>query len=138
MNAQNQTYYNPSYDKPENEPDFFKEVSEDGIKRFMSILDELFKAVEKLGGSVNDDLSIKIRSDIVRIRVAEAKDKIKHELTKQEAQALLKYEDEIKRHSWASKPQIVNMIMSIMVELELYLERKAIFVILRKKNWKIV
>ena len=36
-NAQNQTYYNPSYDKPENEPDFFKEVSEDGIKRFMSI-----------------------------------------------------------------------------------------------------
>lgn len=55
---------------------FFKEVSEDGIKRFMSILDELFKAVEKLGGSVNDDLSIKIRSDIVRIRVAEAKDKI--------------------------------------------------------------
>lgn len=105
-NAQNQRYYNPSYDKPENEPDFFKEVSEDGIKRFMSILDELFKAVEKLGGSVNDDLSIKIRSDIVRIRVAEAKDKIKHELTKQEAQALLKYEDEIKRHSWASKPQI--------------------------------
>lgn len=62
----------------ENEPDFFKEVSEDGIKRFMSILDELFKAVEKLGGSVNDDLSIKIRSDIVRIRVADAKDKIKH------------------------------------------------------------
>lgn len=53
-NAQNQTYYNPSYDKPENEPDFFKEVSEDGIKRFMSILDELFKAVEKLGGSVNE------------------------------------------------------------------------------------
>ena len=105
-NAQNQRYYNPSYDKPENEPDFFKEVSEDGIKRFMSILDELFKAVEKLGGSVNDDLSIKIRSDIVRIRVAEAKDNIKHELTKQEAQALLKYEDEIKRHSWASKPQI--------------------------------
>lgn len=105
-NAQNQRYYNPRYNKPENEPDFFKEVSEDGTKRSMAILDALFKAVEKLGGSVNDDLSIKIRSDVVRIRVAEGKDKIKHEITKQEAQALLKYEDERKRHSWASKPQI--------------------------------
>ena len=27
-------------------------------------------------------------------------------MTKQEAQELLKYQDEIKRHSWASKPQI--------------------------------
>lgn len=106
MNAQNQRYYNPRYNKPENEPEFFKEVSEEGIKRLMAILDALFKAVEKLGGSVNDDLSIKIRSDIVRIRVAEAKDKIKHEITKQEAQELSRYEDEIKRHSWASKPQI--------------------------------
>lgn len=105
-NAQNQRYYNPRYNKPENEPDFFKEVSEDGTKRFMAILDALFKAVEKLGGSINDDLSIKIRRDVVRIRVAEAKDKIKHEITKQEAQALLKYEDERKRHGWASKPQI--------------------------------
>lgn len=105
-NTQNQSYYNPRYNKLENEPEFFKEVSEAGTKRFMAILDAVFKAVEKLGGSVNDDLSIRIRSDVVRIRVAEAKDKIKHEITKQEAQALLKYEDEIKRHSWASKPQI--------------------------------
>mgnify|MGYP001237557405 CR=1 FL=1 len=105
-NAQNQRYFNQRYNKPESEPDFFKEVSEDGTKRFMAILDTLFKTVEKLGGSVNDDLSIRIRSDVVRIRVAEAKDKIKHEITKQEAQALLKYEDERKRYSWVSKPQI--------------------------------
>ena len=72
----------------------------------MAVLNTVFKAIEKLGGTVNDDLSMKIRGDVVRIRVAEAKDKIKHEITKQEAQALLKYEDEKRRYSWASKPKI--------------------------------
>ena len=72
----------------------------------MAILDAVFKAVEKLGGSVNDDLSVKIKNDIVRIRVAEAEDKVKHELTKKEAQELIQYEDEIKRNKWASKPRI--------------------------------
>jgi hypothetical protein len=104
--AQSREYYNPRYNKPADEPEFFKEVSEEGIKRFMCILDILYKTIEKLGGEVYDDLSIRIRRDVVRFRVAESKDKIKHELTKQEAQALIKYEDEKKRHSWASKPQI--------------------------------
>lgn len=104
--AQSREYYNPRYNKPANEPEFFKEVSEDGIKRFMGILDTLYKAIEKLGGTINDDLSVKIRSDVVRFKVAEAKDKVKHELTKKEAQELIRYEDERKRYSWASKPQI--------------------------------
>lgn len=104
--AQSREYYNPRYNKPANEPEFFKEVSEDGIKRFMGIMDTLYKAIEKLGGTINDDLSVKIRSDVVRFKVAEAKDKVKHELTKKEAQELIRYEDERKRYSWASKPQI--------------------------------
>ena len=104
--AQKQPYYNPRYNMPDNEPEFFKEVSESGTARVMAILDAVFKAVEKLGGSVNDDLSVKIKNDVVRIRVAEAKDKVKHELTKKEAQELIQYEDEIKRNRWASKPRI--------------------------------
>lgn len=104
--AQKQTYYNPRYNKPGNEPEFFKEVSESGTVRVMAILDAIFKAVEKLGGSVNDDLSVKIKNDVVRIKVAESEDKVKHELTKKEAQELIKYEDEIKRNKWASKPRI--------------------------------
>ncbi len=72
----------------------------------MAILDALFKAIEKLGGSVQEDLSVRIRSDIVQFKVAESQDKIPHELTKQEAQALIKYKDEPKHNSWASKPQI--------------------------------
>jgi len=104
--AQSQTYYNPRYHKPDNEPEFFKELSEEGMKRIIAILDVLFKVVEKLGGTVNDDLSMKIRSDIVRIRVAEGQNKVQHELTKQEAQALVNYNDEVKHHHYASKPQI--------------------------------
>ncbi len=105
-NAQKQTYYNPRYNKPDNEPEFFREVSENGMSRLMAILDAVFKAVEKLGGSVNDDLSVRIRSDVVRIRVVESEDKVKHELTKKEAQELIQYEDEAKRNKWASKPRI--------------------------------
>ncbi len=104
--AQKQTYYNPRYNKPDNEPEFFKGVSESGTARVMAILDAIFKAVEKLGGSVNDDLSVKIKNDVVRIRVAEAEDKVKHELTKKEAQELIQYEDKIKHNKWASKPRI--------------------------------
>ena len=104
--AQKQPYYNPRYNKPDNEPKFFKEVSENGTARLMAILDAVFKAVEKLGGSVNDDLSMIIKNEVVGIRVAESVDKVKHELTKKEAQELIQYEDEVKHNHWASKPRI--------------------------------
>lgn len=38
--------------------------------------------------------------------MVESQDQVKHEMTKQEAQALVKYNDDIKNHRWASKPQI--------------------------------
>ena len=104
--VQRQAYYTPHYNKPDNEWEFFKDVSEKGTARFMAILDAVFKAVEKLGETVNDDLSIKIKNDVVRIRVAEAEDTIKHELTKKEAQELIQYEDNIKQNKHPSKPHI--------------------------------
>ncbi len=104
--AQSERYYNPRYNKPENEPEFFKEMSDVGMVRAIAILDVIFKAVESLGGSVNNDLSVKIREDIVRFRMAEGQDQVKHEMTKQEAQAVVKYNDDVKNHRWASKPQI--------------------------------
>ena len=70
------------------------------------ILDALFCAVEELGGKVNADLSMRVMADTVRIRIAEGQDKVKHELTKQEARALVEYNDKVKRNGWASKPQI--------------------------------
>ena len=104
--AQNRSYYNPRYNKPENEPEFFNEMSDECIPRAIAILDTVFKAIESMGGSINSDLSVKIRGDIVRFRMVESQDQVKHEMTKQEAQALVKYNDDIKNHRWASKPQI--------------------------------
>ena len=74
--------------------------------RAIAILDTVFKSIESLGGSINSDLSVKIRDDIVRFRMVESQDQVKHEMTKQEAQELVKYNDDIKNHRWASKPQI--------------------------------
>ena len=104
--AQNRSYYNPRYNKPENEPEFFKEMSDECMPRAIAILDTVFKAIESMDGSINSDLSVKIRGDIVRFRMVESQDQVKHEMTKQEAQALVKYNDDIKNHRWASKPQI--------------------------------
>ena len=88
------------------EPDFFNEMSDEGRSRAFAILDALFKTIESLGGSINHDLSMKIRNDVVRIRMAEGQDQIKHELTKEEARELVRYNDAVKNHHWASKPQI--------------------------------
>ena len=104
--AQSRPYYNPRHNKPENEPAFFKEMSDECMSRAIAILDTVFKSIESLGGSINSDLSVRIRGDIVRFRMVESQDQVKHEMTKQEAQALVKYNDDIKNHRWASKPQI--------------------------------
>lgn len=93
-------YYN-------NKPPFLAGIiSNEMLPRVYRILDALFRQVESLGGSVNDDLSLQLRNEHVSLEIAEAQDQVKHVITKQEAQALLVYEDEMRRHSWASKPQI--------------------------------
>ena len=56
--AQNRPYYNPRYNKPENEPEFFKKMSDECMPRAIAILDTVFKAIESLGGSINSDLSV--------------------------------------------------------------------------------
>mgnify|MGYP005750334281 FL=1 len=104
--ARNQRRYPSRYNKANNEPAFFNEISAVSQQRAFLILDALFCAVEDLGGKVNADLSMHVMTDTVSIRIAEGQDKIKHELTKQEARALVEYNDQIKQNKWASKPQI--------------------------------
>ncbi len=104
--AQSKQYYNPKYDKPDNEPTFFSEMSNEIKPRAMQILDAIFCVVEKLGGEINEDLSAKIKNDTVRFRLCEGKNKIKHELTRQEARGLVEYNDKIKNNKWSNKPQI--------------------------------
>lgn len=104
--ARNQRRYPSRYNKANEEPAFFNEISAASQQRAFLILDALFCAVEDLGGKVNADLSMHVMTDTVNIRIAEGQDKIKHELTKQEARALVEYNDQIKQNKWASKPQI--------------------------------
>ena len=103
--AQNQRGYQRR-NRPDDEPAYFNEISPESQQRAFLILDALFCAVEELGGKVNADLSMRVMADTVRIRNAEGQDKVKHELTKQEAWALVEYNDRVKRNGWASKPQI--------------------------------
>lgn len=88
------------------QPIFMNEVSESGLKRIIVILDTLFKVIEKLGGEIKQDLSMKIREDLVSVSFAEGQDKKTHELTKKEAKELLEYKEKIKFQQYASKPQI--------------------------------
>ena len=103
--VQNQRGYQRR-NRPDDEPAFFNEISPESQQRAFLILDALFCAVEELGGQVNADLSMRVMADTVRIRIAEGQDKVKHELTKHEARALVEYNDRVKRNGWASKPQI--------------------------------
>ncbi|WP_366923891.1 hypothetical protein MFMK1_000810 [Metallumcola ferriviriculae] len=81
-------------------------ISNETLPRVYRILDALFRQVENLGGTVNDDLSLQIRGEYVHFEVSESQDKIKHEITRQEAKDLLLYEDAKRHNTWASEPQI--------------------------------
>ena len=100
---QNTSGYNTRTNK---EQLFFREMSDEGVTRSLAILNAVFRAVEKLGGTINDDMTMKIRQDVVRFHMAESQDKVAHELTKKEAKELLEYNEAVKKHRWASKPQI--------------------------------
>lgn len=95
--------YSVYYDRP---PFLTYVISEEQLPRVFKILDALYRQIENLGGSVNDDLSVQIRNERVTLEVIEYQDEIKHEITKQEAQAIIKYEDEKKNYRWAYEPNI--------------------------------
>lgn len=87
-------------------PQFINDVSDDSLNRIIMITDVLLKTVEKLGGSVENDLSVKIRQDIVHFKFIEAQDKVPHEITKQEAKELLKYKDSKRFGGYVYEPKI--------------------------------
>lgn len=107
VKASERDYYDQRYrrnDLPQ--PKFIKDVSEGQLPRLYRILDTLFTIFEKIGEKITDDLRIQIGKDIVDFEVIESTVKVKHELTKEEARQLVEYNDEVKRRSYASKPNI--------------------------------
>jgi hypothetical protein len=81
-------------------------ISDESLPRACRIIDALIKAMEPLGCSLTDSLSFVVNGEIVPLAFSESKDEVKHIPTKEENMQLLKYEEERKRYSWASKPQI--------------------------------
>ena len=76
------------------------------LKRSLVILSVIYFTIEELGGKVNEDFSLQIRSENVVIEIEELQDRIIHELTKEEAKKLLEYEESQKRHTYGYKPII--------------------------------
>ena len=107
VKASERNYYDSRYQRNTLEqPKFIKEFSSEQLPRLYRILDTLFSVFEQIGEIVTDDLCIRFGKDTVSFEIIESTDKINHELTKEEAQQLVKYNDEIKRQSYALKPNI--------------------------------
>lgn len=107
VKASERNYYDSRYRRNTLEqPKFIKEISSEQLPRLYRMLDTLFSVFEQIGEIVTDDLCIRFGKDTVFFEIIESADKVNHELTKEEAQQLVKCNDEIKRHSFASKPNI--------------------------------
>ena len=81
-------------------------VADNSLPRVFRIIDSLIKAMKPLGVDLDDNLCFHYKTDYIKLSFSEATTEMPHELTKEERMSLLKYEDERKRYSWASKPQI--------------------------------
>lgn len=82
------------------------DVADNSLPRVFRIIDSLIKAMKPLGVDLDDNLCFHYKADYIKLNFSEATTEMPHELTKEERISLLKYEDERKRYSWASKPQI--------------------------------
>ena len=91
--------------KPKDEPPLWECVTEDTLPRVYRFLDPLYRAVEKLGGIINDDLSMMIRNEHVVLRITEGREQTPHVLTKDELKQVEKYEQEKKKYHYANEPK---------------------------------
>ena len=87
-------------------PPFAEGVSEEQQPRMFRLIDALAKAMIPLGWELTADLKFAMGQDSVTLMFSESTDKILHTPTKEENLKLLQYEEERKKRSWASRPQI--------------------------------
>ncbi|WP_298017733.1 hypothetical protein [uncultured Dysosmobacter sp.] len=90
----------------ENPPLFSEGISEEQQPRVFRLIDALAKAMKPLGWQLTGELQFAMDQETVTLTFSEATDRVPHTPTKEENLELLKYEEERKKHSWASKPQI--------------------------------
>lgn len=91
---------------PVGEPLLYRDIAVDSIPRVCKLLNTLFYGVEKLGGKVNDDLSLTIRNEVVSFSIVESENKVAHVWTKKETEDYKQYEKDKKTRSYAWEPRI--------------------------------
>ena len=96
-------YYNSI---PEGEPPLFRDISNETRPRVYALFNDLFFAIEQLGGRVNDDFSVMILGERVAFKIYKDETQVIHVKTPDELKEIEKNEKDIRIHSWASKPQI--------------------------------
>lgn len=87
-------------------PFLAQSISDDTLPRACRVIDALIKAMEPLDCTLTNDLGFIVNGETIKLSFSESQDKVAHIPTKEENMQLLKYEEERKRYSWASKPQI--------------------------------
>lgn len=89
----------------EGEPALWESVSEQTLPRTYRILDCIYRGIEGLGGSVNEDFSVIIQGEHIKFDVAEQKVKTPHVMTREELKKIEEYEKEKSRYSYAYEPK---------------------------------
>lgn len=91
--------------KPKDEPPLWESVTEETLPRVYRFLDPLYRAIEKLGGKIREDLSMEVRGEHVVLKITEGRDQTPHVLTKDEIKQVEKYEQEKKKYHYAYEPK---------------------------------
>ena len=81
-------------------------MSPKSFPRAFHILDALIKGMLPFGASVTYEFAFQVNGEVVPFTMSEGQDQIPHEVTQAEKLQLLKYEEEKRKYSWASKPNI--------------------------------
>lgn len=87
-------------------PKLAEEIATESVPRACRIADALIKAMEPLGCELTGEMNFIVNGETVIVAFSESKDKVEHVLTKEENRQLLIYEEERKKYTYATRPQI--------------------------------
>lgn len=87
-------------------PLFADTVAAESLPRVCRIFDALIKALEPLECTLSENLRFTVNGETVFVSVSESTNKINHVPTTEENYQLLKYEEDRRRYSYASKPNV--------------------------------
>ncbi len=102
-------------------------MSAQSLERAFRIIDRLIRVMEPLDCSLTDTLNFVVNGETVTLSFTEFTDRIDHVPTIEENMKLLEYEDDRKRNSYTSKPQIQKYDYIFNGRLKVVIENKKHF-----------